>query len=83
MLEKLICVFLDAKVLVHFPQCITDGGEVTAEILHHIFNAPGVLQQINALGVWVIVDREGPPDCFGKFPVERITSFHNKTFDIF
>lgn len=66
-------MLLDAKVLVHFPQCITDCGKVTAEVLHHILNAPGVLQQVNALGVWVIIDREGPLNCFGKFPVKKIT----------
>lgn len=65
-------MLLDAKVLVHFPQCITDCGEVTAEVLHHILNAPSVLQQVNARSIWVIVDRERPLDRFGKFPVERI-----------
>lgn len=68
---KLICWCLDAKVLVHFPKCITNCGEITAEVLHHILNAPGVLQQVNALGIWVIIDRERPLDRFGKFPAER------------
>lgn len=72
-------MLLDAKILVHFPQCITDCGEVTAKVLHHIFNAPGVLQQVNTLGVWVVVNRKGPLDRFGKFPVQKTIVFFIKT----
>lgn len=46
---------LYSQVCVHLAQGITHGGEVTAKVLHHILDAPGVLQQVYALGVGVVV----------------------------
>lgn len=58
----------DAHVGVHLPQSITDGGEVTAQVLHHVLDAAGVLEQVDALGVRVVVHRERTFDCLGEVP---------------
>lgn len=58
----------DAHVGVHLAQSVTDGGEVTAQVLHHVLDAAGVLEQVDALSVRVVVHREGTFDCFGKVP---------------
>ena len=60
----------NAQVGVHFAQSITHGGEVAAEILDHVLYAPGVFEQVDALGVRVVVHRERPFNSLGKIPVE-------------
>ena len=61
----------NAQVGVHFAQSIAHGGEVPAEVLDHVLNAPGVFEQVDALGVRVVVHRERPFNSLGKFPVEN------------
>lgn len=62
----------DAHVGVHLAQRIADGGQVAAEILHHVLNAAGVFQQVDALRVRVVVHRERTLYRLGKLP-ERPT----------
>lgn len=61
----------DAHVGVHLAQSVADGGEVAAQVLHHVLDAAGVFEQVNALRVRVVVDRERPLDRLGKLPVRR------------
>lgn len=44
-----------AHVGVHLPQGVAHGGEVAAEVLDHVLDAPGVFEQVDALGVRVVV----------------------------
>lgn len=59
----------DAHVGVHLPQSVTDGGEVAAQVLHHVLDAAGVFEQVDALRVRVVVHRERTLDRLGKLPV--------------
>lgn len=61
----------DAHVGVHLAQSVTDGGEVTAEVLHHVLDAAGVFEQVDALSVRVVVHREGTFDGLGEVPEEE------------
>lgn len=65
----MICKVSDAHVGVHLAKSVADGGEVAAQVLHHVLDAAGVLQQVDALRVRVVVDRERPLDRLGKVPV--------------
>lgn len=65
-----VCKVSDAHVGVHLAQSVADGGEVAAQVLHHVLNAAGVFEQVNALRVRVVVDRERPLDRLGKLPVQ-------------
>lgn len=58
----------DAHVGVHLAQGVADGGEVAAQVLHHSLDAAGVLEQVDALGVRVVVHREGTFDGLGEIP---------------
>lgn len=59
---------LDAHVGVHLGKGITDSGEVTAKVQNHSLDAGCVLQEVHALSVRVVVDREGALDGLCKVP---------------
>lgn len=59
----------DTHVGVHLAKGVAHGGEVAAQVLHHVLDAAGVFEQVNALRVRVVVDRERPLDRLGKLPV--------------
>lgn len=61
----------DAHVGVHLAQSVADGGEVAAQVLHHVLDAAGVFEQVDALRVRVVVHRERTLDRLGKLPVEE------------
>lgn len=48
----------DAHVGVHLPQGVAHSGEVAAQVLHHVLDAAGVFEQVDALSVRVVVHRE-------------------------
>lgn len=61
----------DAHVGVHLPQSVADGGEVAAQVLHHVLEAARVFEQVHALRVWVVVNRERTLDRLCKLPVRE------------
>lgn len=61
----------DTHVGVHLAQSVADGGEVAAQVLHHVLDAAGVFEQVDALRVRVVVHRERTLDRLGKLPVEE------------
>lgn len=64
----------DAQVGVHLPQSVADGGEVAAQVLHHVFDAARVFEQVHALCVRVVVHREWTLNCLCKLPVGKTKS---------
>ncbi len=67
----------DAHVGVHLAQSVTHGGEVAAQVLHHVLDAAGVFEQVDALRVRVVVHRERPLDRLSELPVRERTHGHN------
>lgn len=65
-----VCEGSDAHVGVHLAESVADSGEVATQLLHNVLDAAGVFEQVNALRVWVVVDRERPLDRLGKLPVQ-------------
>lgn len=61
----------DAHVGVHLPQSVADGGEVAAQVLHHVLEAARVFEQVHALRVRVVVNRERTLDRLRKLPVRE------------
>lgn len=62
----------DAHVGVHLAQSVADGVKVAAQVLHHVLDAAGVFEQVDALRVRVVVHRERTLDRLGKLPVEEV-----------
>lgn len=44
-----------AHVGVHLSQRVAHGGEVAAEVLDHVLDAPGVFEEVDALSVRVVI----------------------------
>lgn len=63
----------DAHVGVHLAQSVAHGGEVAAQVLHHVLDAARVLQQVDALSVRVVVHRERTLYRLGELPVREST----------
>lgn len=59
----------DPHVGVHLPQSVADGGQVAAQVLHHVLDAAGVFEQVHALSVRVVVHRERALDRLRELPV--------------
>lgn len=69
----------DAHVGVHLAQGVTHGGEVAAQVLHHVLDAAGVFEQVDALGVRVVVHRERPLYRLSKLPARERRRQHGGT----
>jgi len=61
----------DAHVGVHLPQGVTHSGEIAAQVLHHVLDAAGVFEQVDALRVRVVVHRERALYRLRKLPVRQ------------
>lgn len=62
---------LYSHVGVHFAQSVADCGEVAAQVLDHVLDAPCVFEEVDALSVRVVVNGERTLYCFGKLPEKQ------------
>lgn len=71
---------LDAQLLVHPTESVTDDVQLVPQLLHHAVDAGSVFENVHALGVRVVPHREGTLDGLGKLP--EITSESSPTPDL-